>query len=512
MSFSLKNNLLNNNIFIILILFFYTLIWFISNDAFYFHRDEMWYASYSVSLSDYSTNDIRHIIPIDLHQIAFLPVFRFLQGFIISIFGENIYGLRIINLAFILSVLYLSIRLFIKLEISRFLIIFFVLIIMFEPQVMMYSHKARPDFIIACLGLISVIYIINFLLYRKVYFLYSSSFFSVLALSMYWNGLAVIFSTSLTILIFYLKKYVSINDLLKLSFFTLFFLIIFFLLPIYLNYDSFFETFTNIGVKSSSGTFHILNIFYMIKQSLIGSKYQSILLFIVLFYIISWIIINKTNISIIKKEILFVCMYFFIAILLVLSLRSDSSRHLYMFLPIFYLAFILNINLLFIKVKKMKKLTYLTLTIIVVLFTLNSSRYIYNNFGQQSSYDKYSYDINHTIIKDDVIVLTTFDLTWAVDNPKFYLENFLFKNLSSKLEFVSIISNYDIEYMLIDETTRSRLDNHPKKQIWYKYLNEYLNSNYKLKTVFFNKFYRQNKKRIKLDTRGYKTEIWERIN
>ena len=96
----------NKNIIIVLLLSLYSIIWFITNDSFLFHRDEMWYSMYSIYFDNSQTNDVRYITDHDIHQIAYLPFFRYLQGFIIEVFGQNIYSLRTINLCFAIIALF----------------------------------------------------------------------------------------------------------------------------------------------------------------------------------------------------------------------------------------------------------------------------------------------------------------------------------------------------------------------------------------------------------------------
>lgn len=500
-----------NNIFLLLFVGLYIIGWFVANDSFIFHRDEMWYTAYSTAFEEVDTKDIRHILPIDIHQVAFLPMFRYIQGFFISIFGENIFGLRFINLFFGVILIFFSSKLLLKLNVKKILIVLFVIFMLTETQIIGLSHKVRPDFIVGVLGLLAVVNILNFLVDKKIFYLYISSIFSVLASSMYWNGISILFSFSFIVLYFYIKQYIIKKDIFKLVCFTLVIFFFFLFLPIYLNLDAFIATFTNEGLMNNSGAFHIFNMLIMIKGALIGGRYQYLLFLLSIIYIVSLFIVVFNDRESKNKEIILLIISFYIGLLFILSFRSSSARHLYMFLPVFYFGLIININFLIYKIEKMGYLFLIISMLSGFIFSIHSAKYVYSNVGQEENYRKFSSKIKEIITDSNSLVLTTYDMMWTIDNPKFYLENFIFRIPNNQNEFNKIMKEYDIKYMIIDEVNKSRLINSPAKYAWYKYWNNYLKENYKLKSVIYNKYYRQNKRKKYLDKRGYINEVWEKV-
>ena len=209
----------NENILICGLLLLYLFIWLISNNAFAYHRDEMWYTMYSVFFTDKTTNDIRHIIQNDIHQIAFLPAFRHIHGFFVNLFGQNIYSLRAINIFFALVALFLTLKTMKEYKIRFVYLLLFILLMSFENQIIISSHKARPDFSMSMLSLSSIILILDFLKSKGLIKLFNSAIFAVLASSFYWNGLAVLVAYGIMIIILLTLKKILFKEFLYLSIF-----------------------------------------------------------------------------------------------------------------------------------------------------------------------------------------------------------------------------------------------------------------------------------------------------
>ncbi|MDC0376104.1 hypothetical protein OAM54_03200 [Pelagibacteraceae bacterium] len=497
----------NENILICGLLLLYLFIWLISNNAFAYHRDEMWYTMYSVFFTDKTTNDIRHIIQNDIHQIAFLPAFRHIHGFFVNLFGQNIYSLRAINIFFALVALFLTLKTMKEYKIRFVYLLLFILLMSFENQIIISSHKARPDFSMSMLSLSSIILILDFLKSKGLIKLFNSAIFAVLASSFYWNGLAVLVAYGIMIIILLTLKKILFKEFLYLSIFSIVFFILIVGLPIFQKFELFKEVFTNQAALESADPFNVLNIFLMFKNSITGGMYQLLIaiVFIIIIYSITLNFFNRKT----KADSIFYILVFISMILIISSLRASSSRHLYTFLPLIYLALIFSINNIS---KDLKKNKLILLIVVGIILLLNIGKSLINfkqNYGQVQAYNLYADKIN-SITNDEGYVLARYNMAWAINNPKFYISNFSFKTFKNQNDFNELISNYNLKYLLIDETTRERMDVPTKGKKWHSFFKKYVEDNFELKEIFYNKFYIKNKLHRPLYQDGYKNEIWIR--
>ncbi|MDA9973151.1 glycosyltransferase family 39 protein [Candidatus Pelagibacter ubique] len=497
----------NENIPIYGLLLTYLFIWLISNNAFAYHRDEMWYTMYSIFFTDKTTNDIRHVTQNDIHQIAFLPAFRYIHGFFVNMFGQNIYSLRITNIFFALVALFFTLKTMKRYKFSFVYLLLFTLLISFDNQIIIYSHKARPDFSVSMLSLASIILILDFLKNKELIKLFISGIFAVLASSFYWNGLAVLVAYGVTIILLLNFKKILFKQFVYLSIFLLILFMLIVGLPIFQKFELFKEVFTNQTTLESINFFNGLNIFLMFKNSITGGIYQLLiaLLFIIIIYSLTLNFFNhKPN-----ADSFFYILVFITVILIVSSLRASSARHLYIFLPLIYLATIFSINNIS---KDLKTNKLVLLSVIGIILVLNLGKSLINfkqNYGQVKAYDLYADKINN-IAKSEGYVLARYNMAWAINNPKFYISNFSFKTFKNQNDFDELMSKYDLKYLLIDEPTRERMDDPKERKVWYKFFKNYMEDNFEIKETFYNKFYIKNKSYKYQYQEGYKNEIWIR--
>lgn len=495
----------NNNIIIFLLLFLYSTIWLVANDAFLFHRDEMWYSMYSLYFDSSQTSDVRYITDNDIHQIAYLPFFRYLQGTVLEIFGQNIYSLRVINLCLAIIALFATLKTFQRYKIHIGYLLLFILIISFDTQVITLAHRSRPDFGMSMLALTSLVLMLLFLKNKKLETLLLSSLSANLAATIYWNGLAVVGAFAITLFAFFVFKRISAKQFLYLTSFSIFIFIIFFILPIYNNFEIVQETFNNSGLTKSSGSFHWSNLIIMLKDSISGGLYQKVLalFFCCLIYTNLLNCFSKNHEKIVPYIFLFL-----IILLTIVSFRSNGARHLYIFLPVIYSMLFFSLKELDEKYKKHKVIVNLFFCIVLFLNIGNSTKNIIKNYGQTNAYKDYAGDINE-IVKTDGLVMARYSAAWAINNPKFYIANFNFKEFQSQEEFDDLIKNFKLRYLIIDEPTRQRMENPMQGENWHRFLKDSLSRNYRLKKIFYNKFYIRNKLYKHRYKKGYKNEIWE---
>lgn len=490
--------------FFIILIVGYSFLWLCVNNSFDINRDEMWYTSYSTAFNDNSTKDIRYIYNRDFNQIAFLPAFRYFQGFFVNLFGKNIYSLRAINLFFSLIALGITFWTMFRYEVKAIYFFVFMLIISFERQIIEFSHSSRPDFSVAMLALISLASVLHYLKRKRVFFLYVSGFSAVLASSFYWNGLAVLVAFGLTVLFLLFSMELSLTNFKGILFALIPSFFFLFLLPVFLNYELLQEYFSSETFSENHGEIYWYNLGIMFHNSFFkGGGYQALLFltFLFLFFII-YSAYRKTNNMMVK-----VWMIFIFTILGVLSLRSNGERHMYMFLPLFYFGMLFFENGAVNFLRSRVNLFKFFLVGLVIIYTCLGIVRAYKNFGQSKAYNSYAKEVNE-FISDDGYVLSRYTSAWAIENPKFYLSNFVHSKVYNQNEFDEIINKYNIKYILVDETTRDRINKNDSLFLWHSYLRNSLEKHFTLGKVFYNEFYLQNKLKVPVHKNGYKTEIW----
>ena len=496
----------NKNVQVYVLLLIYLSIWLISNNSFAYHRDEMWYTLYSIFPSDNTTNDIRHITQNDIHQIAFLPAFKYIHGIFVNMFGQNIYSLRTTNIFFASVSLFFTLKTMQKYKFSFVYLLLFILLISFDNEIIAYSHKARPDFSVSMLSLASIILILDFLKGKQVIKLFISATFVGLASSFYWNGLAALTAYGIIILFLLYHNEISFKTFLFLSLYSLLILILLLGIPVYQNFELFLETFTNDALIESPSNAHLLNIVFMFKGIIMSNKYGLLvsLSFFIIIYSISINLFNKRSNNKSNSSLLI----FLTVTFLMLSVRSSDIRHIYMFLPLVYLTMFFSFNNINEILKINKFFLGFLICIVITLNVFNSFRYINKNYGQTGAYEQYKNEIESIVNDSNSLILMRYNMAWTIDNPKFYIANFNFKDFKNQAEFNELMKSYDLKYLLIDEPTRQRMNNPVLGKTWHKFLKVYIDDNFELKKTFYNKFYIKNKLYKYRYKEGYQNEIW----
>jgi hypothetical protein len=497
----------------------FTASWLLINDSYKVSRDEMWYADYSMKFDNSETNDIRHITEVDIHQVAFSHVFRYMERLVISLFGENLYGLRLLNLIFGMLMIYsvwISTK---KIQPqARYFLFLYTVLISFTPILSLYSHHARPDWVMMSLITISILFsVIDFVKNDKRY-LYGSVASAVLSGVIYWSGLAAL--AGILALYFTLFLINQRNIKYVYAFFaTLLLVFLYYFLLFLFNGSELIALFSTEALQSGnlmSGKSLsmywdnlILLLNYPTENGVTGYVLTALI-----FSPITFMLFYKDKMTAIDKKILLLFYVFFITYIVITLLRGQGIRYLYFIFPV---LFFLNIYMCTVVRESSGKFfanIYITgLTCISVLSLVSTGLYAKNNSNQWESYKKYGADIENIVENVDGRLMTTYDFSWLwLDKSKFYLETFSFKEVESYEEFNNIMDKYNIGVILIGETTKKRIKkhNHKKTDLWYSYLNSFLDDKMIKADTIKNKFYRANKQNKPIDIDGYTTELWIR--
>ena len=150
----------------------------------------------------------------------------------------------------------------------------------------------------------------------------------------------------------------------------------------------------------------------------------------------------------------------------------------------------------------------LLVCVIITANVFQSLKEINKNYGQSEAYEQYSNEIKSIINNSDSLIMMRYNMAWTADNPKFYLANYNFREFKNQSEFNVLMKNYEIKYILIDETTRQRMDDSKKGKLLHNFLKVYIEDNFELRKIFYNKFYIKNKLYTHRYKEGYKNELW----
>ncbi len=515
----MKVKIPKHTILIICIIFF-IVTWLLLNDSFVINRDEMYYASYSTAFTAQETKDIRYITDKDHYTVAMLPLYRIFLRASISIFGENIFGLRVLNL--IAGIIML---LFVwwwsrEFKMGWPLLIVFTLIFVGDPKSQYYLHHGRPDFLIMALAVCVFSLFMISIKKKKDLFLYIAGILAGISCGIYWNGISLLIAFSVICLFAFIRHIITLKNILFLSIFVVSTVFFAFILPLLINFDTLISLMTNVGFQTkniSSGTSFINYPINFINMLLLGFG-QGVLILHLLFliaavFLLSLMYILKLNINADIKNVIIFSSIFILFYLLTTAFRGDGGGR---FIDFIYPILIIVFSYLFIIFINNNKKKILRLLAIAGLFILAFSGYtkvIYDgikNNGQTFYYQKYAADLNKIITKKGARVFLTFDFMWTLpDNPKLYLEVTKDKELKTYQAVENLFDKYNVEYVLVDERSKDRMHG-PEKILWYSYWEQVLNNRYNLIGTVENKFYRENKEKPPANGKDFVTEIWER--
>jgi 4-amino-4-deoxy-L-arabinose transferase-like glycosyltransferase len=512
---------LDTNLAVSLLLF--SIVWILVNNSYDLSRDEMWYADYSVKYNDSETTDIRHLSEIDVHQIAFSHVYRNIERGMLNIFGENIFGLRVLNLLLSLLLIY-TVHLWQSKSIEKHKnkLIVFTSLLLFLPILSIYSHHARPDWAMMMITATSLILLVIGIERERDKYLYVASFLFGLAAVIYWSGIAALAGALVIFLFMYIteesnkSKYIYI----VISLFAL--PIVYFLYIATYEFNELISLFTEKKLQTGrllsepfiSKYMSSLNIFL---DNLIKSRTQSFMSLCLIFGPLILLYLDGVALVDSKKRKIIKLLYLFIFTYLAVSLvRGGGVRYLNFIIPVFLF---LNIYVLTILNQKREGLIsrgyFIGIIMLVILSIFKTTIYAYDNKGQWSQYKKYESDLQYILKDSDGRALTSFEFAWILkDIDKLYIESFIFFIPDTYHEFREIMLKSDVNILIIDEATRSRMFNTKNDNgngVWYQYLHRYMSENFIKKEEVFNIYYRKNKKMSPSDNRGYKTEIWQKL-
>ncbi len=505
-------------IFLLSILIF-IISWVLLNDTKAYSRDEMYYASYSLAWSDADTQDVRHITRYDLYKIAMLPAYRVLLYSSLSLFGKNLVGLRFINLiagiAILFSVYWFGRKL--KLPTSYYLLIYLSLLVV--PKMIYYYHLARPDFILMALIIWVFILLIVYTRDKKDYFLYIAAALTGFSCGIYWNGIALVAAFGVIIFYFLLRKVISKRTFLFSVLITSVSLLLFFILPIILNWDVFIPLLTSTGFQTkdiSEGT-AVWN-YPLSLARLVWFGFTNGVLILHGIFLLSTIGLaiffftrkNSVEAKSLIKDISIFGGIFIIIYILITAFRGDGEGR---FIDHIIILVFVQFSIVFsFTLKNIKKIPakILALSFLILFFGSMAGKVLYDAYthnGQAKAYTQYSDDLKNLIKRKDKRVFTSYETMWALPNPKMYLEVFMHKKIFTYEEMSELFKKYNVGYILLDERSKDRMKlGQPSYVNWRKVLdNEYI-----LIGKIANKYYRANKGKNPATGNKFITEVWQR--
>ena len=487
----------------------------------------MWYADYSLKFDNSKTSDIRNLTEIDTHQIAFSPLFRYAEGVALNVFGQNIFGLRLINLFAGMCVVSGVWFIFGFAEKSaKYHLLIFTFLLSFLPICAKYSHHVRPDWCMMMIIVLSISFlIIGIETGNKKYF-YFASILASLSSIIYWNGLAVQAGILMVLAYLCFRKKTFVNQYSISATISLLILGIYAYVISITCREELRELFSDSSplqtgnLVSKNFIASYMSTFGALLINILNSGVLGIFSTAILFGPLVIYFVFKSYMKYQLKEVIVLVYVFLLVYILISLMRGSGVRHLYFIVPSFLIT---NIYLLFklknlIKEKKnlMLSLFYFMIFCAVILSFIHSAKYAYNNRGQSIHYSKYEHDLGLFINDTSGRIMTTYDFAWMHKNrQKLFLEVLSFYKVSDDKEFSNIMLENDINVVLVCETTRFRMDRNQSKQdkyYWYKYLDDYLKKFYVKSSVVHNKYYRRNKLGIIETKLGYKTEIWTKFS
>lgn len=498
------------------------------NDSFMIGRDELWYTDYSLRFDDTAIeDDIRHIIDEDIHQIAFLPAYRLVQGTSVSIFGKTLFGLRALQLmGGILLILFVA-WLFRLHKRRDYNLLFFVILLVTNYWAAGYLYDARPDWWVGILAVISTGFIIEFIKTKKKWCLHLAVFIASLTTAVYWNGLAVV--GGIASVIFYLKmtKFIRWKDLLLSYLIQIFTVLLFLGIQIFIFIQEFIVLIQNNAVDTvrlangSAFTGFLSSLIHFLHNSFFAEPSRWLFTFFVgtILYL-SYILLKKGNLDTLHKHVLYIFIYFQIGYIILVALRGHNVRSEFMILPWWFLWMTIALNygyeyLLKSGKKRLYQIYYCSLVSVVVFVGVQGIVLLYNghiNSGQWAAYQQYGKNISSVLSDQDGRVLARYDLAWLLPNQsKLFFDSINFQKPTSTQKTSELFKKYQVESILVGERSRLRLDapyEHNKE--WHKYWNEVLNNEFELVDIVYNEYYEHNKGNPPVDSMGFKTEVWVR--
>lgn len=501
----------------------FVVYWFYANDSFSISRDGSVYVSYAMEWDESETEDIRYLTKSNIYQAAQLPVYRILQRKLISFFGENIYGIRIINLFITLLVLGVFWLMCVKLELSPWIFILGVPFCFFFSYTRQYMFIARPDWLIMCLSLIVAMSIIIGIHTKRNSYLTLAAIAAGLAPTIYHNGIPLFFAFLSILFWLLVRKEITPTRLAYLIFLPLVFIstvfIFFYFMPYFVEFKDLFANSTSNANRMVSGLW--------IKEYLIAfgsviwhGYFEGKRIFIGMIMLIgSFLCIYTYKQKKINKEqkiSIEALVVFYIFSIIGILFRSANPRHSYFFIHIAFLLFGIVLAWLCKEHKRslIVKASILFFILLIASFSFKAFQHIYKNGGQSAYYAKLSRDLTNIILKDKGRVMTYYDFRLAMPkHKKFFYMPLLTNRPSSQKEFSRLLKQYDVNYVTVCERTRMRMEgqidagsgpNH------YKFLKGILNDEFNKVSVIYNKHYRRNGDSPPLDGVEFSTEIWKR--
>lgn len=509
----------------ILCIVFFAGLWLLMNNSHRVNRDEMWYSSYGIELNDSETSDIRHITEYDIHQIAFPLTYRLLQRITVESFGKNLFGLRAINIFF--GILMLTIVAFAlkNQNLPVFFLFLFILLLTFYPVTARQMHNSRPDWTMGCIAAICLCLIHLYFVKRKIVFLYIAGFLAGFSAGIYWNGLAVMAAFALIMLLLTIRKEIRFKHLVGISITIFVFSVIFCLLPIFFNWDTFIAMTQNSGLQTSrlatgSGIRQYpSSLVKMIWRLLTSGPVNWLLAFLLFSTIICYATsLKNENRDHYKQAGLYILPWFVFFYALIVAIRDSSPRHVYHVLPAIFFIHIMALSHLTKNRgwKTWSAATHMIFAILGCFIIASASKTSFDAYfqrGQWQAYKQWANDIRSIIPQTTSRVMTTYNFAWALEGyNKFYLENTIFQKPTDIDQASKMFTDHNIEYIHFGERTRLRMDNPGTENYqWYGYWNKILERDYEKVGTVYNRYYRHNKGVPSADERGFRTEIWKRI-
>ena len=515
---------------LVLVLVLFIVAWFAMNNSYLVNRDEMWYTDYAIALDDTETGDVRHITEVDQGQAGSMIVFRLMQRVSIATFGQTLFGLRALNLVFGLLTLTVLTWAFHKLAVLRWYLFAFTGILLFDPFLAGYAHHIRPEWIIVCCAIMAVAFLVVFIVESQKKYLILAGMIGAFSSGIYWNGLAVVAAMEAVLVFLTIKRKINLTTFLAISLVSGLVVSIVFLLPLLYYWPEAQALFTNDASQTarlSSGSALVeypISLLNMLAVAFVLSGKSAMMLggMLLLGLATFFLLLRSQAINVQQKLVAQSLLLFFVVALLTVALRDRERAYWYVrhFTGVMYMWLLVGLSFLWRADHRVfrwptAKVASIGVGLFIALIVTLTTKGAWSNCGQWQAYMQYKEDLTSVIPQGEGRVLTTYDFSWAMeDYPKFFLEAIAFQKPQSYVEIKEIFERYDVQYVIVDERSRLRLQGQDENQeryfTWYFYWDRLLREEYEQIGTVYNKYYRPNKGLPPQDPRGFVTEIWRK--
>lgn len=489
----------NTHIFLPVLLFI--ILWVLMNNSYFITRDEMWYNYYSELTIKSNNQDIWFLGEYDAGQVGFLVPFRYLQGISVTIFGENILGLRILNLFFGTLMIGTVGWVFQQASFPTLWPYIFTALITFDRELGNVSHAIRPDWLVLCLATVTVALLFAFLEHRNYKVLLMTAVVAGFSTGIHWNGFAVVGSLVIVMIYFLIKKVVPLKvffgslTLLLASVLTL-------LIPLLINLRETAYLFqlegtdTNRLTSGAALTGYINNLLWLLINGFSSGRYNLLLgMLLISAIVFTIILLFEKRVKTMNKLTLTTMFAFYIVAVMILSLRGVNAKFtlvvfngILIFWMLLVAAYLKNNT-----IGMIKHFRILVMVIIFLFLTANAHRtidYALSHQGQWQAYQKYGSDLSKIISNDKGRVVTTFDHAWALkEHNKLFIEALFLNSPESSDQLNQLFEKHNVSYVLVNSRQISCFADRNKCEDWYGYLKDLLKENYKLIERVYNSYY-----------------------